>query len=180
VRRPLLLLGAMALIAAGGCQAFSSNGFAGRSACEGVESTMCARLIAEVAADRTQTISAIAVRCATGTCDQNDGEVTISVSFAAGTTAVRNVGWDATQLPIGFPTVPTCEGIKVDTCIKQAASIFGRDEASDIVAIHLRCEEGLCGPDEGTGVTRVTFRDGSVREESLGYALAPEPAPVQP
>jgi hypothetical protein len=141
---------------------------------------MCSRLIAEVAADRTRNISAIAVRCATGHCDKGDGEVTILVSFADGTTAVRNVGWDATKLPLGFPTVPTCEGIKVDPCIGQAARSFRVDEADRIVAIHIRCEEGLCGPDEGTGATRLTFRDGTVREESWAYAIAPEPAPIQP
>jgi hypothetical protein len=180
LRRLLLLVGVTVLVAGGGCRAFDSNGFAGRAACEGVESTMCARLIAEVAADRTRAISAIAVRCATGTCDQGDGEVTISVSFADGTTDVRNIGWDASAVPPGFPAVPTCEGIKMDPCIRQAASSFRVDESGGIVGIHLRCAEGQCGPDEGTGVTRLTFRDGSVREESWGYALAPEPASTAP
>lgn len=141
---------------------------------------MCARLVAEAGADRTRAISAIAVRCATGTCDQGDGEVTILVTFADGTTAVRNVGWDATALPIGFPTVPTCEGIKVDHCIRQAANSWRLGEEGGIVAIHLRCDQGRCGPDEGIGTTRVTFRDRTVREESWAYATAPEPAPVAP
>jgi hypothetical protein len=181
VLRLLLLLGVGVLaVVAGGCQAISSDGFAGRSGCERVESTMCARLIAEVAADRSRAISAIAVRCATGSCDQSDGEVTISVSFADGTTALRNIGWDATALAIAFPTVPTCEGIKVDPCNRQAASGFRFDQAGAIVSIHVRCEEGLCGPDEGTGSTRMTFRDGTVREESWAYASAPLPAPIQP
>jgi hypothetical protein len=178
VRRLLLLLG-VGVLAAAGCQSLA-DGLPGRSACEGVESTMCARLIAEVAADRTRAISAVAVRCATGTCDQGDGEVTISVSFADGTTGVRNIGWDGSALPIGFPTVPTCEGIKVDSCIRQAANSWRLGEEGGIVRIHVRCEEGLCGPDEGTGATRVTFSDGKVREESWAYASAPEPAPVAP
>lgn len=176
----LLLTIAATVLVACGCQPFGSGGFGGRSACEGVEATMCDRLVAEVAADRSRTISAVAVRCATGTCDPGDGEVTILVTFADGTTAVRNIGWNGTALPIGFPAVPTCEGIKVDICTRQAASVFRLDEANRIVAIHLRCEQGACGPDEGSGVTRVTFRDGSVREESWGYAMAPEPAPIAP
>lgn len=176
----LLLLGAAVLVAGGGCQALEADRFPGHYECEDVESTMCARLIAEVAADRTRAISAISVRCATGSCDQGDGEVTILVSFADGTTAVRNVGWNGTALAIGFPAVPTCEGIKVEPCNRQAANSFRLGEEGRIVAIHVRCEEGLCGPEEGTGTTRVTFRDGTVREESWAYAMAPEPAPIQP
>jgi hypothetical protein len=176
----LLTLGAAVLVAGGGCQALEADRFPGRYECEDVQSTICGRLIAEVAADRTRDIAAIAVRCATGTCDQGDGEATVLVSFADGTTAVRNIGWDATGLPMGFPAVPTCEDIKVDACVRQAASVFRVEEADRIVAIHLRCDEGACGPDEGSGVTRVTFRDGTVREESWGYALAPEPAPSAP
>jgi hypothetical protein len=176
VRRVWLALGGALLVAAG-CQAFDSDRFVGQASCEDVESTMCARLVAEVAADRNPNTSSVHVRCATGACDQRDGEVTILVTFADGATAVRNVGWNAAGLPIGFPAVPTCEGIKVDSCIAQAGRSYGVDEADRIVAIHIRCESGLCGPNEGAGSTRLTFRDGTAREEDFAYALAPEPAP---
>jgi hypothetical protein len=141
---------------------------------------MCTRLVAEIAADRTANIAAIAVRCATGACDQRDGEVTISVSFADGKTTVRNVGWDVTAVPGSFPVVPTCEGIKIDACVRQAANAWTLGEEGRIVGIHLRCEQGQCGPDEGTGVTRVTFRDGSNQLDSWSYAMAPEPASSAP
>jgi hypothetical protein len=180
MRRLLVLLGAAVLMAGGGCKALGVDRFPGSYECGDVESTMCDRLIAEVAPDRTRTISAISVRCATGSCDQIEGEVTISVSLVDGTTAVRNIGWNGTALPIGFPAVPTCEGLEVDPCNGQAARSFLVDEADRIVAIHVRCEEGLCGPDEGSGATRLTFRDGTVREEAFGYAVAPEPASTAP
>jgi hypothetical protein len=181
VRRAWPFLWVALVIAAGGCQAFDSDRFVGQASCEDVESTMCARLVAEVAADRNPNTSAVAVRCAAGPCDAGSGEVTIAVSFADGTTAVRNVAWNGNALPmIGFPTVPTCEGIEVDPCMRQAANSWRLGEADRIVAIHLRCDEGLCGPFEGVGSTRLTFRDGSVREESWGYAMAPEPAPIAP
>jgi hypothetical protein len=178
VRRLLLLLGALVLVAGGGCQAFSDG--VPRSGCEGVEAAMCSRLVAEMAADRIANVSSIAIRCATGLCDAHDGDTTISIGMADGTSVSRAVSWHATNKTRFFPVVPTCEEIERDACNLQAASSWTVGEEPNIVRIHLRCEPGMCGPDEGTGVRRVAFRDGAIREESWSYALTPEPAPGEP
>jgi hypothetical protein len=148
----------------------------GAASCQGVEAGMCRRLAAEAAADPRRQASSVEVRCATGACDQHDGEVAIVVAWSDGSSEVRMFGWNAEDVPPGFPVVPTCEAMNVDVCAQQAARSWTIGEEANIAAIHIRCD-GVCNQDEGAGTSRVTFRDGRVREQGFAYAQAPAPAP---
>lgn len=174
---PALAALAIAVVAAG-CFAFGPDNPHG-ARCDGVEAQMCNRLIDEVSAGQADVVSVV-VRCATGACDQHAGDVSISVGYGDGRIVNRMIGWSAAGLLPGLAAAPTCENIKIDQCIAQVARSLPVGQAASVATIHVRCKAKSCGSDGGEGVTRLTFRDGTSREEGWAYALAPEPASVQP
>jgi hypothetical protein len=115
------------------------------------------------------------VTCTPGICTELQGAVSIEVVYADGSRSNSGFVWGADRNPVQMPgppaltVVPVCIRIDATHCRNMAENAQGgRQFPPPIRSIVVTCA-AVCGATNGSGMTVITYADGTTDDGSWTY-----------
>jgi hypothetical protein len=145
-------------------------------ACIGVPASTCRQAVDGIRSNGFKVPpAAIQVTCTPGICTELQGAVSIEVVYADGSRSNSGFVWGADRNPVQMPgppaltVVPVCIRIDATHCRNMAENAQGgRQFPPPIRSIVVTCA-AVCGATNGSGMTVITYADGTTDDGSWTY-----------